>query len=341
MNVKTAIFSMLSIRSAPLKEVVHRLPFAKKTIYNAVEQMVSDKDLLKERTQDGEVIISMPSDFYHQRLKELYIMLVTQGIDPTLLVSKTCQQIWKHITSQETTAEQIAEKMGYRTVTVRKYLHLLSQADAVTVISKKPFSVKKNEGNELVRLLDDIIIDKKTNENTIYVAGSRPFDEHFLTPKELQRKLYDHPSQSMSITGTGFQLKGKGRHVIYESIPLDSDLEQLFLSSLFTIDGVEDRCLFLLHSKKMNMDKLLSYAQKQKVVNIVGCYLDIIHDISPSLVDKKTISLFLDHAQKKPMVFLKQLKIYGKQGWEQPYETRWNVDLYIDLDAIRHGVRAL
>jgi len=38
---------------------------------------------------------------------------------------------------------------------------------------------------------------------------------------------------------------------------------------------------------------------------------------------------------------LEQLKKYGKQGWEQPYETRWNVDLYLDLDAIRHGVRSL
>jgi hypothetical protein len=89
------------------------------------------------------------------------------------------------------------------------------------------------------------------------------------------------------------------------------------------------------------MEKLLSHSQRQKVVNIVGCYLDIIHDLSSNLVDKKTITLFFNHMQEKPMVFLKQLKKYGKQGWEQAYETRWNVDLYIDLDAIRHAVRAL
>ncbi len=136
-------------------------------------------------------------------------------------------------------------------------------------------------------------------------------------------------------------LKGKGRHVVYESTPDDGDLEQLFLSSLFTIDGVEDRCLFLLQSKKMKMNQLLAYAQKQKVVNIVGCYLDIIHDLSPSLVDKKTIALFSQYVAGKPAIFLKQLKKYGKQGWEQPYESRWNVDLYLDLGAIRHGVRAL
>lgn len=341
MNVKAALFCMLAIRSVPLKEAVSRLPYAKKTVYNAVEQMVSDGDLLSERTRDGVVIISIPKDYYHQRLKELYMILVTQGIDPTPLVSKTCQQIWKHITSQKMTAEQIAEKTGCSAITVRKYLHLLSNANAVTIISKKPLSVQKNDSTELVCLFDDIITDEKTNENTIYVAGSRPFDEQFLSPKELQRKLYDHPHQSMSITGTGFQLKGKGRHVVYESTPGDGDLEQLFLSSLFTIDGVEDRCLFLFQSKKMKMNQLLAYAQKQKVVNIVGCYLDIIHGLSPSLVDKKTIALFSQYVAGKPAIFLKQLKKYGKQGWEQPYESRWNVDLYLDLGAIRHGVRAL
>src|SRR6056297_3634377 len=126
MNVKTALYCLLSIRSMPLQEAVDRLPYAKKTIYNAVEQMISDGDLLKKRTQDGVVIISIPSDFYHQRLKELHMTLLTRGIDPTPLLSKTAQKIWKHIGSQHITAEQIAEKMNYKTITIRKYLHLLS-----------------------------------------------------------------------------------------------------------------------------------------------------------------------------------------------------------------------
>ena len=145
----------------------------------------------------------------------------------------------------------------------------------------------------------------------------------------------------MSITDTGFQLKGEGRHVIYESIPKGLDMEQIFLSSLTTIDGVEDRCLFFLGSKKMNMNQLLEYAKKQNVINIVGCYLHIIYDLSPGLVDKKTIEMFSRHVTKKTTIFLKQLKKYGKQGWEKPYEKQWNVDLYLDIGAIRHGVRAL
>jgi len=341
MNVKSALYSMLAICPAPLREVVTRLPYAEKTVYNAVEQMVSNGDLSSERRHDGVVIISIPKDYYHQRLSKLHMLLVTQGIDPTPLLSKTCQQIWKHIASQKITAEHIAEKTGFTTITVHKYLHLLSNANAVTIISKKPLSVRKKESSEPACLLDEIITDEKTKKNTIYVAGSRPFDEEFLSPKDLQRKLYDKPHQSMSITDTGFQLKGKGRHVIYESTPDDVDLEQIFLSSLVTIDGVEDRCLFILGSKKMNMNQLFAYAQKQNAVNIVGCYLHIIHDLSQALVDKKTIEMFSQHVTGKTAIFLKQLKKYGKQGWEKPYEKQWNVNLYLDLGSIRHGVRAL
>ena len=138
MNVKDALYSLCATHPVPLKEAVNRLPYAEKTVYNAVEQMVSDGDLLSERRHDGVVIISIPKDYHHNRLKELYISLVTQGIDPTPLVSNTCQHIWKHITSQRTTAEQLAEKTGFTTITVRKYLHLLSNANALAIISKKP-----------------------------------------------------------------------------------------------------------------------------------------------------------------------------------------------------------
>ncbi len=341
MNIKSALYSMLAIRPTPLKEVVNRLTYAEKTVYNAVEQMVSNGDLLSERRHDGVVIISIPQDYYHQQLKKIHMLLLTQGINPKPLLSNTCQQIWKHITSQKITAEHIAEKTGFTMITVCKYLHLLSNANAVKIIHKKPLSIQK-ESSELTCLLDEIITtDKITQKNTIHIAGSRPFDEEFPSPKELQKKLYDNPHQSMSITDTGFQLKGKGRHVIYESTPDNADLEQIFLSSLKTIDGVEDRCLFFLNSKKMNTNQLLAYSKQQNMVNITGCYLNIIHDISSSLVDKKTIEMFFRQVNKKTAIFLKQLKKYGKQGWEKPYEKKWNVDLYLDLGAIRHGVRAL
>ena len=341
MNVKAAVYSMLASRSVPLKEVVNRLPYAKKTVYNAVEQMVKDGDLLSGRRHDGVLIISIPQDFHHQRLGELHLLLITRGIDPTPLLSSTCRSIWRSITMDEMTAEQISQKTGFAAVTVRKYLHALADADALIITRKKPCMVRKNDSSEPARLLEDIMGRVKTEKDSIHIPGSRPFDERFLTPDDMKRCFYDHPERSMSITGTGFQLKGEGRHIVFESTRERQNIEQMFLYSLFSTVGVEERCLWILGSKKMDMKRLLDYAQQQDVVNIVGCYLNIIHDLRADLVKEETIDLFYKTSGKHRHVFLKELRRYGKQGWETLYEKRWNVDLYLDLGAIRHGARAI
>ena len=341
MNVKASIYSMLASRPVPLKEVVGRLPYAEKTVYNAVEQMVKDADLSSERRHDGVLIISIPKDFHHQKLRDLYLLLITHGTDPTPLLSSTCRSIWRSITIEEMTAEQISQKTGFAAVTVRKYLHALASADALIITQKRPCMVQKNDSSESTRLLENILGEKNSEKDTIFIPGSRPFEERLLSPEDLKRSLYDHPKRSMSITGTGFQLKGEGRHIVFESTEECQNIEQMFLYSLFSTVGVEERCLWILGSKKIDMKRLLDYAQQQDTVNIVGCYLNIIHDIRADLVDEETIDLFYKASRKHRHVFLKELRRYGKQGWETPYEKRWDVDLYLDLGAIRHGVRAV
>lgn len=341
MNVKAAIYSMLASRSVPLKEVVSRLTYTKKTVYNAVEQMVKDGDLRSERRHNGVLVISIPQDFYHQRLGELHLLLITHGIDPTPLLSSTCRSIWGSITMDEMTAEQISQKTGFAAVTVRKYLRLLAAADALIITQKKPYAVRKNDSSEPAHLLEDIMGAAKTEGDSIFIPGSRPFEERLLSPEDLTRYLYDYPERSMSVTGTGFQLKGEGQHIAFESTKERQNIEQMFLYSLFSTVGVEERCLWILGSKKMDMKKLLDYAQQQDMVNIVGCYLNIIHDLRADIVGEKTIDLFYKASRKHRHVFLKELEKYGKQGWETPYETYWNIDLYLDLGAIRHGARAI
>ena len=39
--------------------------------------------------------------------------------------------------------------------------------------------------------------------------------------------------------------------------------------------------------------------------------------------------------------FIKGEERYGKEEWVKKYEIKWNVDLYLDIGAIRHGVRAV
>lgn len=76
------------------------------------------------------------------------------------------------------------------------------------------------------------------------------------------------------------------------------------------------------------------------MVNVVGCYLEIVNDIK-KLVDVEVIKKFQRNISKRKVVFLKEEKRYGKGGWEDKYEKKWNVDLYLDIGAIRHGLRSI
>jgi hypothetical protein len=68
--------------------------------------------------------------------------------------------------------------------------------------------------------------------------------------------------------------------------------------------------------------------------------LDLLSDLNPDLVAKSDAERFLPFISSgDPPVFLESEKEFGKEGWEKPYENRWNVDLYLDLGAIEHGIR--
>jgi hypothetical protein len=53
------------------------------------------------------------------------------------------------------------------------------------------------------------------------------------------------------------------------------------------------------------------------------------------------IEKFSNKISEKTVVFLKDEKRYGKSGWEKKYEKKWNIDLYLDIGAIEHGVRSI
>lgn len=75
------------------------------------------------------------------------------------------------------------------------------------------------------------------------------------------------------------------------------------------------------------------------MVNIVGCYLQILHNIDKNLVSEPVAELFRAFRRKGSRhVFLKQLKPLGKESSLENYEREWNLDLYLDFDAIAHGV---
>ena len=81
------------------------------------------------------------------------------------------------------------------------------------------------------------------------------------------------------------------------------------------------------------------------MVNEVGCYLDVLNSIRqmvpPVAVEMFDQEVLKRKKKKKRRVFLKEETAYGKGGWEAPFETKWNVDLFMDMGAIEHGVRAI
>jgi len=109
------------------------------------------------------------------------------------------------------------------------------------------------------------------------------------------------------------------------------------LTALETPEGAEDICIRIIESGNIDYGKLLEVAKERGMVNQIGCYMDVLNSIK-KIVPAGAVNQFLGSVSKKRAMFLKQLKKYGKEGWEKPFEEKWNVDLYLDLGTIRHGV---
>ena len=133
----------------------------------------------------------------------------------------------------------------------------------------------------------------------------------------------------------------KDKITIIESVATKQTLEEIFINKSMTPEGVEDICVKILSYKKINYDALIKLAIEKNLVNQIGCYLDIINDINKRIIPDKVIKKFHKNISNKKYVFLKDEMKYGKSGWEKKYEKKWNVDLYIDIGAIEHGVRSL
>ena len=184
---------------------------------------------------------------------------------------------------------------------------------------------------------------KRTDtDDGIYAPGATPFEEIITTPDKIEKILYDKIDDSLTIKRTGFMIKGrKDKIAILESVATKQTLEEIFINKLMTPEGVEDVCIKILAYKNINYDALLQLAIKKNLVNQIGCYLDIINDIKKGIVPNEIVKKFHKNISNRKYVFLKDEMKYGRSGWEEKYAKKWNVDLYLDIGAIEHGVRAL
>lgn len=329
MMARSALFTTLSIRPHTISELVEKLPYSRHTIYRALGSL-SDDRLISKRREKGATVVQVSEDYASQKLREIHIKSLCHGIDPGRLTSRSTMAVWKELAGPAT-LEDIGRATGLSLQSVRKIVGFLVDSGLAIFEKRKPMIVIRKE-HVLNGLLGQLEGEERTREKAYY-RGSVPFERLLRTPEEIERILFEGIDSSLAVRGTGFEVRGEGKLRVLESVDEELGPEELFLREVLTPEGVEDFCPLLIASGKLDSDRLLELARERGQVNVVGCYLDILRDLG---VDIEGFA----PASEPRTIFLRGERKYGKGGWESEYERKWNVDLYLDLGAIRHGVRS-
>ena len=335
MNARSAVFALISIRSQPLRKLVNRLPYAPPTVYNAVHQLEKEK---LAKIENG--VVMVVEEYSVHNLSEIYIQSLTHGVDPEFLTRDSTLSVWKSLKNLSLIKE-IREETGLSAVSVKKILTYLKEKDLLLYKKRKPIVAEYNVNHTLCNLINMYLGTGKESQVVQY-PGSVPFQEIMETPDQIEKILYQQIDESLTVKHTGFLVKGDSERItILESVDKDLTYEETFLKKLFTTEGAEEYCILMVKQGLLNYERLIALAEQQKAVSVVGCYLDILNSIEKQMVSPMVIEKFLARKSKYKKTFLSQEKEYGKHGWEPPFENRWNIDLYLDLGAIKHGVRSL
>jgi len=335
MKARAAILSLISIRPHTIQEVGRKLPFSIRTVYRYVEELIDDGIIVKRGRGKG-TVLEISDGYIPQKLKEIYIQSLTHGLDPEVLMRESTQKILEAL-KEPKMVSSIQEETSLSRRWILVILKDLERGGLINYRKRKPIEAELNDEHPLNKSLEEFY-GPNEKEDDVYISGTRPFEEIFGTPTELERTLFNRIDQDLVIKDTGFMIRGEGgRLTILESIEEGEGLEGVFLRKLMTTEGAEDLCIDIIHQKRLDYNRVLELARKKGIVNIVGCYLDIINDIK-EIVPLEVIRNFQEEVSDKRMVFLPHEREYGKSGWEETFEERWNVDLYLDLSSVKHGV---
>ena len=340
MNAKTAVFILISLGPSSIKDLIARLPYSERTIYRYVEELVHG-GLLERWVEDGNVYVTVTSGYRAQKLREIHVNALINGIDPEILLRSSTISIWTGLSSPKT-VKYLEKRTGLSGKHIRKILNFLDKGGLIEYKTRNPILVVHKEKHPINKILKSLF-EKKPESKKLYFSGETPFEETLAPPEKIERMLYECIDQGVAVKNTGFlvQSKDNTRLRILESVNKEMTVEEIFLNKLMTTEGVEDQCIYIVRRGNLDYDRLFELAKRMDIVNIVGCYLDILHSIEINIVSLDSIEIFYKNQSRKKKVFLNQEKRYGKSGHEKPFEEKWNIDLYIDIDAIRHGVRSL
>jgi hypothetical protein len=335
MNAKSSVLSLVSLRPTTIRDIVQRLPYARATLYEAVEALINDGRLVRTRV-GGSGAVAIPSGFSAQKIQQLYLKALSHGIDPQQLTKDSTISVWRGLGSIRT-VKGLVELTGLSPRWVRRVLVELKDWGLVTFEKRRPIVARLVEDHPVNRVMGDIYEESAT-EAALLLPGSFPFTEELRTPREMERLLLDWMGGGLLIRNTDFQIMGKGGLLtVLDTVPMRPTLEETFLRMLTRTEGVEDICVRIIASNRLDHGKLLELAVESGMVNVVGCYLEIVRDLGVA-VGKGVIEAYQERTDDRVTTFLEEERAYGKSGWEGPYEERWGVDIYLDRGAIRHGV---
>lgn len=337
MNAKSAVFAVVAIKPHAISELIGKLPYSRPTVYKALADLKKD-GLIRKNRNGTQVLVEVSDGYETQKLREIHIKSLSFGIDPEVLLRKNTLTVWKTL-DQPKSLKEIQKDTNLSDRWVKKILSFLVDSNLVIYKKKKPIVAVLNKEHELNRLLI-IFIEEEREVERVYYGGTIPFERLIRTPEEIEKILYQKIDSSLAVKDTGFIIRGEDKLSVVESVEKELTTEELFLREIKTPEGVEDFCIRLIASGKLDYEKLLELGKELNIVNVVGCYLEILNDIK-KLVDLEVIKKFQKNISKRKVVFLKGEKRYGKGGWEGKYEKKWNVDLYIDIGAIKHGLRSI
>ena len=338
MNADMAIFSAVSITPQTIQELTSILPLSRHTVYKSVERL-SRANLLSKQRLGKKVLLSVGRGYNTAKLQEICIKALSRGIDPDQLLAQS-KRITRIADLDVVSARQVQERTGLSLPATHRFMKLLETFGLAKIESMRPVAIRMLRSDELFKAL--LAIERPGEEKIPLELEERPYLQRELPPEELERRLFTNMVTRVpfAIDGTSFVTRGQGKLELLTPTRNET-IEEKFMRLLSTPEGVEDACIRMLRTNQVNYEQLAQLARKRRMANVVGCYLDILHGIDEQLIPKSVVELFkVDPAGRRHAVFLKQLKLIGKDVSLSRYAIEWNLELYLDLDGIAHGVRS-
>lgn len=335
MNAKHEIMIRAAIAPIGLKNLIQTSEYTAKAIYKEVSKLYKKGFIIKVNRTDT-TIIAISNRYEASKTAQLYVTAFIHGVDPKIFDPKSFHQIWQCLNQKgQLTIKHCRKKTNYQYQTILQTFKTLQKNDLVKTICEKPITIKINN-HPVNKLLSEL--HQPRQKETITTSGYPRIKETYATPETIRRHLQEnYDITRFHDTIISIMPDQEFLEILY-STPASSP-EEIFIRALHTGHGVEQTCVLFLKRKRLNMEKLLDIAKQLDEVNIVGCYLDIIHTLDEKLVSQKTIEKFYNEKNnKKTKVWLKSEKKYGKDNIIISYEKKWNLDIFIDIGAIRHTI---